>query len=80
MKKLLLVFGILFILTSFTIQKTEVYICMSKGSKAYHLKKDCSGLKKCKKKIKKITLKKAENVGRTFCKLEKKHKSSKKKK
>lgn len=53
-------------------QRKRGFFCTSKSSKKYHLKKDCSGIKKCKSKIKKITKKKAENVGRTLCKLEKK--------
>ncbi|WP_299671090.1 hypothetical protein [uncultured Polaribacter sp.] len=72
MKNLLLIFSLLFVLTAFQIKEKEVFICTSKSSKKYHLKKDCSGIKKCKSKIKKITKKKAENVGRTICKLENK--------
>lgn len=72
MKNLLLTFSLLFILTAFQAKKTDVYICMTKSSKTYHLKKDCSGLKKCKSKIKKTTKKKADNVGKVKCKIEKK--------
>lgn len=72
MKNLLLIFSLLFILTAFQAKKTDVYICMTKSSKTYHLKKDCSGLKKCKSKIKETTKKKADNVGRVKCKIEKK--------
>lgn len=71
MKKLLPTLLILFLLSAFQEKEKEVFICMTKSSKTYHLKKDCKGLKKCKSKIKKITQKKAENVGRTKCKLEK---------
>lgn len=72
MKNLALTILILF--TAYQTKEKEVFICTSKSSKKYHLKKDCSGIKKCKSKIKKITKKKAENVGRTLCKLEKKSK------
>jgi hypothetical protein len=70
MKKLLLSILLIFLLTSTQTKEVEVFICTSKSSKKYHLKKECSGLQKCKSKIKKITKKKAENVGRTKCKLE----------
>ena len=66
--------AILILFTAYQTKEKEVFICTSKSSKKYHLKKDCSGIKKCKSKIKKITMKKAENVGRTLCKLEKKSK------
>lgn len=72
MKNLALI--ILILITVYQTKEKEVFICTSKSSKKYHLKKDCSGIKKCKSKIKKITKKKAENVGRTLCKLEKKKK------
>ncbi|TMM28657.1 hypothetical protein FDT66_13725 [Polaribacter aestuariivivens] len=72
MKNLLIALSIIFITTAFQTKKTDVFICMTKSSKTYHLKKNCRGLKICKSKIKKITKKKAENVGRTFCKIEKK--------
>lgn len=70
MKKLLLSILLIFLLTSTQTKEVEVFICTSKSSKKYHLKKDCRGIKRCKAKIKKITKKKAENVGRTKCKLE----------
>lgn len=72
MKNLFIVVSIMFVFTAFQIKEKEVFICTTKSSKTYHLKKECSGLKKCKSKIKKITKKKAENVGRVFCKLEQK--------
>jgi hypothetical protein len=72
MNKIFLVFSIFTFLTVFKIEEKEVFICMSKSSKTFHLKKDCKGIKKCKSKIKKVTKKKAENVGRVFCKIEKK--------
>ena len=46
---------------------TQIYICNSTGSKKYHKFRDCSGLKHCKESIRKISLKKAKNFGRTLC-------------
>ncbi|ARV14576.1 hypothetical protein [Polaribacter sp. SA4-12] len=74
MKKLLSVLLVIFLLTAFQTKEKEAFICTTKSSKTYHLKKDCSGLKRCKSKIKKITKIKAENVGRVLCKLEVKKK------
>jgi hypothetical protein len=72
MKNLFIIISTLVVLTAFQTKEKEVFICTTKSSKTYHLKKECSGLKKCKSKIKKITKKKAENVGRVVCKLEQK--------
>lgn len=72
MKKKLFVLLIFIFSTAFQSKNKDVFICTSKSSKTYHLKKDCAGIKKCKSKIKKIKKEKAERVGRTFCKLEKK--------
>ena len=58
MNKIFLVFSIFTFLTVFKIEEKEVFICMSKSSKTFHLKKDCKGIKKCKSKIKKVTKKK----------------------
>ena len=71
MKKILITLLIFTFLTAFQTKKEKVFICTSNASKTYHLKKDCKGIKNCKSKIKKITKKKAENVGRLFCKIEK---------
>ena len=70
MKNLLPTLLIFVLLTAFQKKEIDVFICMTKSSKTYHFKKDCRGLKKCKSKIKKISKNKAENVGRTICKLE----------
>jgi hypothetical protein len=70
MKKILLILSVLFLVTSFTIKDTYVYICNGKGNKKYHLVKNCRGLKPCTHKIDKITLKSAEKIGRTLCKWE----------
>ncbi|AUC86567.1 hypothetical protein CW731_15320 [Polaribacter sp. ALD11] len=71
MKKIFLVIIIFAFSTAFQTREKEVFICTSKSSKKYHLKKDCKGIKRCRSKIKKITKIKALNVGRTKCKLEK---------
>lgn len=71
MKKIILRLLIFAFSTAFQSKKNDVFICTTKSSKTYHLKKDCAGIKKCKSKIKKIKKEKAERVGRTFCKLEK---------
>lgn len=71
MKNQLIIFSLLFVFTAFQTKEKEVFICTTKSSKKYHLKKGCSGLKKCKSTIKKITKKKAKNVGITLCELEK---------
>ncbi|WP_158838401.1 hypothetical protein [Polaribacter sp. L3A8] len=70
MKKLFLSLSLFTFLTAFQTKEIEVFICTTKSSKTFHLKKDCSGVKKCKSKIKKISKEKAENIGRVLCKLE----------
>lgn len=44
-----------------------VYLCMGKGSKKYHYRKNCRGLSNCSTKIHEVTLKKAKEMGRTLC-------------
>lgn len=46
---------------------TTVYICMGKGSKKYHYRKNCRGLSNCSTKIHEVTLAKATEMGRTLC-------------
>ncbi len=46
-----------------------VYICTGKYSKRYHAYSDCSGLNNCKGDIIAISKKKAQNLGRTPCKI-----------
>jgi len=47
---------------------TTVYICVSKNSKAYHLKKDCFALKNCTHEIRAVSQYEAENThGRKLC-------------
>jgi hypothetical protein len=72
MKKVILIFLLIPLLSSYQTKEKEVFICPTKSSKVYHLKKDCKGLKRCSIKIKTITEKKAENIGRTMCKIESK--------
>jgi hypothetical protein len=46
---------------------TTVYICKGPYSKKYHITKDCSGLSNCSTDIYKVSLKDAEELGRTRC-------------
>lgn len=48
----------------------SVYICDSQGSKRYHLRKNCSGLRNCKHEIIIVSLDSAKRTGRTLCHLE----------
>ena len=71
MKKLLLIAITLSTLMAFQTNKNkEIFICKTVKSKRYHLDKNCKGLKKCKSKITKTTIKKAEKVGMILCKWE----------
>lgn len=49
--------------------ETYVYICTGKSSKRYHKTSKCTGLDNCKGEVKKVTLKFAEDKGRTPCKI-----------
>jgi len=64
---------ITFLLIVFSTQvKTaaKVYICDSKGSKAYHSNRECRGIKICRHAILEITLKEARDVyKRAACKI-----------
>ena len=40
----------------------EVYICTGRYSKAYHKNKSCKGIKWCKRKVKKVTVKEARVI------------------
>lgn len=67
--KLLLATLVLFISVSFT-PPNKVFICVSKGSKAYHSSKSCRGIKKCTHEIREVTLSDAKNTyGRVSCKI-----------
>ncbi|MCX6351152.1 MAG: hypothetical protein NTX03_04735 [Bacteroidetes bacterium] len=48
---------------------TEVVCCDSKGSTAYHAKKTCGALGKCKGKMVNMSKKDAEKGGKTACKM-----------
>ncbi len=50
-----------------TYNQTSVYLCDSSGGKKYHYKKNCRGLLNCKHEIVKVTLKKAQSLGKTIC-------------
>ena len=65
MKKLFLVVAVT-VLTSFTAEE-QVYICMSKNAKRYHLAQDCRGLSNCKADIEKVALSEAKKQGKTLC-------------
>lgn len=49
---------------------SEVYICNSETSYAFHKTNTCKGLNNCSSSIIKITLTEAKNKGKTPCKLE----------
>jgi hypothetical protein len=65
MRKFCLIVAVI-ALTSFT-SNDEVYICISKNAKKYHLSETCRGLSKCKAQIKKVTLSEAQKQGKTLC-------------
>lgn len=68
--RILLLPVLLLVLTSFQVSvnsDTKVYICMGKGSKKYHYRKNCRGLSNCSTKINEVTLEKAKDMGRTLC-------------
>ena len=58
---------LLFVLTSFSVLETNVYICGSSGAKKYHYKNNCRGLSACKHEIVKTTKKNAESLGLSLC-------------
>ena len=45
----------------------NVYICTGNNSYAYHSNRNCFGIKSCSKRIKKVTIEEAEELGRTPC-------------
>ncbi len=67
MKKKLLPLTLFFIICSFTYTDTLVYLCRGKNSKRYHFDRKCKGLAKCTSKIDTVTIKFAQNIGRTLC-------------
>ncbi len=50
-----------------TTVKGNVFICKGPGSKRYHYKKYCRGLKSCSTKIYEVSLSKANELKRTLC-------------
>ena len=78
MKRLITAIFLISILTSATayslagtkqkIEENTVWICTGKGAKKYHSYK-CSGVKKCKAEIVKVSEKKAKDMGLTKCKI-----------
>lgn len=72
MKKLLLLAVMAMAFTSADMptqeQTTYVYVCTGPSATRYHRTPDCSGLNRCSREIKKITLTEAEKKGRTACK------------
>lgn len=69
MKKLLVCLALFAIvpLTNSQEQTTKVYICKSSSSYAYHVKKNCGSLNRCKSEIVAISLEEAQKMGRKPC-------------
>ncbi|CAD7813972.1 hypothetical protein CHRY9390_02737 [Chryseobacterium aquaeductus] len=68
MKNLLLISFTLFLnLNEIAKAKSDVYLCDSNGGKKYHYTKNCRGLSNCKHEIIKVSLKKAQTLGKTLC-------------
>jgi len=45
-----------------------VYVCMSKGSIAYHSSSDCGGLNRCTHEVKSMSAALATQIGKRACK------------
>lgn len=68
MKKSLLLFLIVILNWQGTVvTKTDVYLCNSSGGKKYHYSKNCRGLSNCKAQIIKVTIQKAQTLGKDLC-------------
>ena len=65
MKYTLLVFFAF--MTSFSPQKSNVFICGPTGAKKYHYNENCRGLRSCSHGTVKTTLKQAQGLGLTLC-------------
>lgn len=48
-------------------ETSDVWICLGTSSHAFHLKRNCKGMKKCKGKKRKISLREAYSMERTPC-------------
>jgi hypothetical protein len=66
MKKLIAIASIV-LLTAFKPVSETVYVCVSKGSVAYHSNRDCSGLAHCKFAIKAMSVSDAVKLGKREC-------------
>lgn len=58
---------IFLLLCSFSGVESNVFICDSPNSIAYHYKRDCRGLNNCKHEVKKTTVAEAEKIGLKLC-------------
>ena len=76
MKKILMILATLVAFTftcnvqeSQAAQEKKVWICASSSAYAYHSNPNCSGLSKCTKGIKQISISEAVRLGRRPCKI-----------
>lgn len=68
MKNILLIsFVAILNLNGTAVIESDVYLCDSAGGKKYHYSKNCRGLSSCKHAIIKVSLKKAQTLGKTLC-------------
>lgn len=68
MKKTLLIISVVLLNWHGTVlYKSDVFLCDNVGGKKYHYSKDCRGLSNCKHEIIKVSLKKAQSLGKTLC-------------
>jgi hypothetical protein len=69
MKKLIVISTFLLLLTSScgSCSSDKVYICDSKGAYAYHINKDCMGLRRCMAEIRTISKEEAIKMRRKPC-------------
>lgn len=47
----------------------NVFVCTGGSSKRYHCERDCKGLSRCSGEIEEVSEEKAEDMGRTPCKI-----------
>lgn len=68
MKQILLIFLMIILNWQGSIPKnSDVFLCNSSGGKKYHYSKNCRGLSNCKAEIIKVSLEKAQNLGKGLC-------------
>lgn len=65
--KFIVLILLLLTLTSFHVEKTDVYICGPTGAKKYHYSNSCRGLSNCKHQIYEVTKSKAISLKLTLC-------------